>query len=37
MTPRDVDELTQDEYMAFWAYAERQVREQERELRKRRR
>jgi hypothetical protein len=34
MTPREVDELTSDEYLAFWRYAEQQSREQQREQRK---
>jgi hypothetical protein len=34
MTPREVDELTAVEYAAFWRYAEREVREAERERRK---
>ena len=34
MTPRQVDELTQDEYLAFWRYAEQTSRDQEREQRR---
>ena len=34
MTPRQVDELTQDEYLAFWRYAEQTVRDQQREQRR---
>jgi hypothetical protein len=34
MTPRDVDELTHDEYLALWRYAEQEAREQQREARK---
>ena len=34
MTPRDVDQLTQDEYLALWRYAEEQNRAAEREARR---
>jgi len=34
MTPREVDELSHDEYMALWRYAEEETRRSERELRK---
>lgn len=34
MTPREVDEMTDSEYRAFWKYAEDDVREQNRAARK---
>jgi hypothetical protein len=34
MTPRDVDRLTDVELRAFWEYAERESRDQQREARK---
>jgi hypothetical protein len=34
MTPRQVDELTHDELLAFWRYAEQQARDQDREARR---
>ena len=34
MTPRQVDELTHAEYLAFWRYAEQSAREQERAARR---
>jgi hypothetical protein len=34
MTPRDVDQLTAEEYRAFWDYVEQEVREQERQARR---
>ena len=35
MTPRDVEQLTNDEYRAFWRYAEQDVRAQNRAARRR--
>jgi hypothetical protein len=35
MTPRDVDQLTGDEYRAMVAYADQQIRAQNRAARKR--
>jgi hypothetical protein len=37
MTPRQVDELTPDEYQAFWRYAENEARARQRESRRIRR
>jgi hypothetical protein len=37
MTPRQVDEMTADEYAAFWRYAENEARARAREARKARR
>jgi hypothetical protein len=37
MTPRDVDELTADEYAAFWRYAENEAKARQREARRHRR
>jgi len=34
MTPRDVDQLSSDEYAALWDYAEREARDQQREQRR---
>jgi hypothetical protein len=34
MTPREVDAMTRDEYLAFWRYAERQAKEAARQARK---
>lgn len=34
MTPRDVDAMSNSEYRAFWRYAEKVTRDQEREARK---
>lgn len=34
MTPRQVDELSVVEYSAFWKYADRKIRAQEREQRR---
>ena len=36
MTPREVDALSPEEYRAFSAYANRQIKAQERALKKRR-
>lgn len=36
MTPRQVDEMTRPEYLAFWDYAVQQTREAQREARRRR-
>ena len=33
MTPRDVDELTHDEYLAFWRYAVNETKAQQRAAR----
>ena len=37
MTPRDVDQLSDAEYRAFWTYLEDEVREVERQARRARR
>jgi hypothetical protein len=37
MTPRDVDQLSADEYAAFWRYAENEARARQRESRRIRR
>jgi hypothetical protein len=37
MTPREVDEMTADEYAAFWRYAENEARARQREQRRIRR
>jgi hypothetical protein len=34
MTPRQVDELSHDEYLAFWRYAEKQAKDAERAARR---
>jgi hypothetical protein len=37
MTPRQVDEMTAEEYAAFWRYAENEARARQREARRIRR
>jgi len=36
MTPREVDQLSDLEYHAFWRYAEKEARDAQREARRRR-
>jgi hypothetical protein len=37
MTPREVEQMTDEEYRAFWRYAEEETRRAEREARRARR